>query len=129
MDFSAKPGLGADAVEIADQQHPDHQLRIDGRLASSGLMASKSRRASTLRNRTIPLFAPNAATFSPVSTDSEKLSLQSYLQARNGRLWNLHRLRWRSLRYNTAMSETSFTVTYLLWTLCRRHLPLVSRHL
>jgi hypothetical protein len=29
MHFLAQPPLGADAEAVADQQHPDHQLRID----------------------------------------------------------------------------------------------------
>ena len=29
MDLLAQPPLGADAEAIADDQHPDHQLRID----------------------------------------------------------------------------------------------------
>jgi hypothetical protein len=30
MDLLAQPAFRADAVAIADQQHPDQQLRIDG---------------------------------------------------------------------------------------------------
>ncbi len=33
MDFLDKPTLRPDAVEIADQQHPEHQLGINGRAA------------------------------------------------------------------------------------------------
>ena len=29
MDFFTQPSLRPDAVAIADQQHPDHQLRIN----------------------------------------------------------------------------------------------------
>lgn len=29
MDFFAQTPLGADAEAIADEQHPDHQFRID----------------------------------------------------------------------------------------------------
>ena len=34
MDFFAKPALGADAEAVTDDQHPDHQLRINGWPAS-----------------------------------------------------------------------------------------------
>ena len=31
MDLLAQSRLGTDAIKIADQEHPDHQLGIDGR--------------------------------------------------------------------------------------------------
>ena len=34
VDLLAQPPLGADAVAIADDQHPDHKLRIDRRPAN-----------------------------------------------------------------------------------------------
>ena len=31
LDLTTEPALGADRVAVADQEHPDHQLRIDRR--------------------------------------------------------------------------------------------------
>ena len=42
MDLLAQPRLGADAVEIADQQHADHQLGVDRGAARVAVMLSQA---------------------------------------------------------------------------------------
>lgn len=46
MNFLAEPGLGANAVEISHQQHPDHQLGIN---RGAPGMAVKRRKLGTQR--------------------------------------------------------------------------------
>ena len=41
VDLVAKPTLGADAEAVADDQHADHQLGIDGRAARRGVERSQ----------------------------------------------------------------------------------------
>ena len=38
MDFVAQPAFGANAVAVADDQHPDHQFRIDRRTPSGAVV-------------------------------------------------------------------------------------------
>jgi hypothetical protein len=43
VDLVAQPPLGADPEAIADNQHPDHQLRIDRRPARLAVVGFKMR--------------------------------------------------------------------------------------
>ena len=38
LDFLGEPALGADAIAVADDEHPDHELRIDRGAADVAVM-------------------------------------------------------------------------------------------
>jgi hypothetical protein len=56
LNFSAKLALRSDGEHISDDQHPDHQDRIDRRPADLGIVRLKRAMNPRDRSKTAPIF-------------------------------------------------------------------------